>query len=191
MSTDAGYGKPLMSEAQTLQLAQRYENQHGATVMTPVTPFYDTDELIVLKTFADKYHLTTAGQLKGLGPLKLGDYPPEETRYEGYDAGRPHVTEHGPDASVGQDRVERGGEVRSAVADHELDPMCLVAEVHEEVAGLLSGPLPGGMQRDAEDADAPGRVFYYGQDVAMGAVEQVDREEVARQDRVGLGAQKL
>jgi hypothetical protein len=38
----------------------------------------------------------------------------------------------------------RGGEVRSAVADHELDPMCMFAEVHEEVAGLLGGPLPGG-----------------------------------------------
>jgi hypothetical protein len=29
------------------------------------------------------------------------------------------------------------GEVRSAVADHELDPMCLFAEVHDQVAGLL------------------------------------------------------
>jgi osmoprotectant transport system substrate-binding protein len=52
--------------------------------MTPATPFYDTDELIALKTFAQQHHLTTLGQLKGLGPLKLGDYPPELTRYEGY-----------------------------------------------------------------------------------------------------------
>jgi hypothetical protein len=47
------------------------------------------------------------------------------------------------------------------------------------------------VQRDAEDADAPGRVFYHGQDVCLGAVEQVDREEVARQDRVGLGVEEL
>ena len=106
-------------------------------------------------------------------------------------AGRPDVAQHGPDASVGEDRVERGGEVRAAVADHELDPVRLFAEVHEQVAGLLGGPFPGGMQGDAEDADAPGRVLDHGQDIGLGAVEQVDREEVARQDRLGLGAQEL
>jgi len=63
-------------------------------------------------------------------------------------AGRPHVAKHAADASGGEDRVERGGEVRATVADHELDPVCLVAEIHEEVAGLLGGPLPGGMQGD-------------------------------------------
>ncbi|MGH3253133.1 MAG: glycine betaine ABC transporter substrate-binding protein [Trebonia sp.] len=84
VSSDAGYNKPLTSEAQTLRLAQSYETKHGATVMTPVTPFYDTDELITLKTFAQPHHLTTLGQLKGLGSLKLGDYSPELTRYEGY-----------------------------------------------------------------------------------------------------------
>jgi hypothetical protein len=36
-------------------------------------------------------------------------------------AWRPDVTEHGPDPGVGEDHVERGGEVRAAVADHELD----------------------------------------------------------------------
>jgi osmoprotectant transport system substrate-binding protein len=84
VSSDLGYSKPLTSEAQTLQLAQSYEQQHGGTIMTPVTPFYDTDELITLKTFAQQHNLTSIGQLKGVGPLKLGDYPPEETRYEGY-----------------------------------------------------------------------------------------------------------
>ncbi len=70
------YSKPPGSEAQTLQLAQRYEHQHGATVMTPVMPFCDT-ELIVRKTLAEKHHLITLAQLKGLGPLRLGDYSPE------------------------------------------------------------------------------------------------------------------
>jgi hypothetical protein len=36
-------------------------------------------------------------------------------------AGRPHVAAHVADPGVGQDRVEGGGEVRSPVADHELD----------------------------------------------------------------------
>ena len=47
------------------------------------------------------------------------------------------------------------------------------------------------MQGDPEDADTPGRVFGYGQDVGLGAVEQVGCEEVARRDRLGLGAQEL
>jgi hypothetical protein len=78
-----------------------------------------------------------------------------------------------------------------AVADHEFDLIRLFAEVYEEVAGLLGGPLPGGMQGDPEDADAPGRVFGHGQDIGLGAVGQAGREEVAGQDRLGLGAQEL
>ena len=69
--------------------------------------------------------------------------------------------------------------------------MCLFAEVHEKVAGLLAAPLPGGMRRDAKNADAPGRVLDHGQDVCLGAAGQAGREGVARQDRVGLGAQEL
>jgi hypothetical protein len=58
----------------------------------------------------------------------------------------------------------------------------LLAEFHEEVACLLGGPFPGRMPRDSEDADTPGRVFYHRQDVGLGAVEQVDCKEIARQD---------
>jgi hypothetical protein len=47
------------------------------------------------------------------------------------------------------------------------------------------------VQGDAQDADAPGRVLDHGQHVSLGAVEQVDREEVARQDRLGLRTQEL
>jgi hypothetical protein len=47
------------------------------------------------------------------------------------------------------------------------------------------------MQSEPEDADTPGRVLDHGQDVGLGAVQQVDGEEVARQDRLGLGAQEV
>ena len=40
-------------------------------------------------------------------------------------------------------RAECGGEVRSAVADHEPDPARVAAEVHDQAACLLGGPLPG------------------------------------------------
>jgi hypothetical protein len=67
----------------------------------------------------------------------------------------------------------------------------LLAEVHQQVPGLLGGPRPGRVRGDPEDADAPGGVLDHGQDVSLGAVEQVGGEEVARQDRLGLGAQEL
>jgi hypothetical protein len=40
---------------------------------------------------------------------------------------RQDVAQHGPDAGAGEDRVECGGEVRAAVADHELDSLPAVA----------------------------------------------------------------
>jgi hypothetical protein len=104
---------------------------------------------------------------------------------------RPDVAEHGPDACIGENGVECGGVVRAAVADHELDPVRLLAEVHRQVPGLLCGPLSRWMQGDAEDADAPAGVLDHGQDIGLGAVEQVGREEFACQDRLGLGAQEL
>jgi hypothetical protein len=55
--------------------------------------------------------------------------------------------------------------------------MRLIAQVHEQVAGLLGGPRPGGMLRDFEDADAPGRVLDHGQHVRLGAAGQAGREE--------------
>src|ERR1017187_2762169 len=92
-------------------------------------------------------------------------------------AGRPDVTEHGRDPGVGEDRVECGGEVRAAAADHEPDPICLVAKVHDQVACLLGGPRAGWMQGHSEDADAPCRVLYYGEDIGLGAAGQAGREE--------------
>ena len=103
----------------------------------------------------------------------------------------PDVAEHGPDPGIGEDGVECGGEVRAAVADHEPDPVRLLAEVHDEVACLLGGPRAGRMQSHSEDADAPRRVLYYGKDIGLGAVEQVGREEVAGQDRLSLRTQEL
>ena len=105
--------------------------------------------------------------------------------------GRPDVAEHGPDPGVSEDGVECGGEVRAAVADHEPDPICPVAKVHDQVACLLGGPRAGWMQSHSEDADAPRRVLYYGKDIGLGAVEQADAEEVAGQDRLSLRTQEL
>jgi hypothetical protein len=47
------------------------------------------------------------------------------------------------------------------------------------------------MQGDPQDTDAPGRMLDHGQDIGLGAIGQVGREEVACQDRLGLGPQEL
>ena len=52
-----------------------------------------------------------------------------------------------PGAGGLEDGVERGGEVRSAVADQEPDVLEPLAEAEGEVAGLLHGPVAGGVAR--------------------------------------------
>jgi len=91
--------------------------------------------------------------------------------------GRPDVAQHGPDPGIGEDRVECGGVVRATVADHELDTVRLLAKVHDQVPGLLDCPLPGRMRGDPENADTPAGVLDHGQDIGLGAVQQVGREE--------------
>jgi osmoprotectant transport system substrate-binding protein len=74
---------PPDSWQQAYEQAASFEDRRGFTLLQP-TPFQDTDTVIVLKAFAAAHHLSTLEQLKGLGPLKLGSYAPEQTRYEGY-----------------------------------------------------------------------------------------------------------
>jgi hypothetical protein len=50
---------------------------------------------------------------------------------------------HGVDACVGQDGVERGGELAGSVADEEPEGGGAVVEVDQQVAGLLGGPSSG------------------------------------------------
>ena len=83
-ATDAGHPQPFSSAAQTEQIAMQYEQSHGATVMLPVTPFSNSDQLIALRSFAQQKNLTTIAQLDRLGPLKFGAYPAAQTRYAGY-----------------------------------------------------------------------------------------------------------
>jgi hypothetical protein len=55
------------------------------------------------------------------------------------------------DARIGQYRVERGRELSGPVAGEEPDRPDVLAEVHDEVAGLLGGPESVGMRGHAED----------------------------------------
>jgi hypothetical protein len=122
---------------------------------------------------------------------ELASASPDPAFDDGIHPGRLDAAGHGPDPGAGEDGIECGGEVRAAVADHELDLAGPAAKVHDQVAGLLGGPFPGRMPGESEDADAAGRVLDHGQDVGLRAAGRVDCEEVARQDRLGLGTQEL
>ncbi len=83
LSAIAGDTKPPTSAQQTYDLALAYVKKHGF-VMLNQTPFYDSDALATLKTFALKNHLTTVSDLKKLGhSVKLGGAPEFATRYAG------------------------------------------------------------------------------------------------------------
>ena len=52
---------------------------------------------------------------------------------------------HHLDAGVRHDRVEGSRELTGPIADEEPKPGGMVAEIHQQVAGLLRGPRPIGM----------------------------------------------
>jgi hypothetical protein len=70
-----------------------------------------------------------------------------------------------PGAGSLEDGVERGGEVRSAVADQEPDVPEPLVEAEGEVAGLLHSPLAGGMRCAAAEVHPAGAVLDEHQDV--------------------------
>jgi osmoprotectant transport system substrate-binding protein len=82
-AADRAAPPPPQSWREAYEQAASFEDRRGFTLLQP-TPFQDTDKVIVLKAFAARHHLRTIGQLAGLGPLKLGSYAPEQTRYEGF-----------------------------------------------------------------------------------------------------------
>jgi hypothetical protein len=63
------------------------------------------------------------------------------------------------EADAREHRVERGGELGISVANQEPEPAGVVAEVHEQVASLLSYPGTGGMAGDPRDVHPTGSVL--------------------------------
>ncbi|WP_407661349.1 hypothetical protein [Frankia nepalensis] len=92
------------------------------------------------------------------------------------------------DAGASEGGVERGGELRVAVAKEETEPVARLLEVHKQVPGGLGNPGRGRMPRDAEDVDMSGCVLNDEEHVDPSKEDRVDREGVAGQDAGGLGA---
>ena len=102
-----------------------------------------------------------------------------------------------PGAGGLEDGVERGGEVRSAVADQELNVREPLAEAEGEVAGLLHGPLARRARGDPADVHPAGAMLDEHQDIQSpeehGVHVQVATQSSIRavQGRVGRVASTL
>ena len=91
-------------------------------------------------------------------PLAEDQHPVRELGSDGQDeafgeAVRPRTPRRDLDhldACVRHDRVERRRELTGPIADQEPKPGGMLAEVHDEVAGLLGGPGPVGMSGHAQ-----------------------------------------
>ena len=79
----AGVSTPPHSAQQAYTEAKAFAEKHGFTLLDQ-TPFYDSDALGTLKSYATQHHLTTISDLKALGKsVKLGGAPEFATRTEG------------------------------------------------------------------------------------------------------------
>jgi osmoprotectant transport system substrate-binding protein len=74
--------KPVMSPQQEYQLAQQAYAKRGQAMST-MTPFFDTDAIAVLKSYAAKYGLKTTADLKKIPHFTLGARPEFLNRQEG------------------------------------------------------------------------------------------------------------
>ncbi len=96
------------------------------------------------------------------------------------------------DTRVGQHGVEGVGGLAGPVADEDVELLGPVAEVHEQVAGLLSGPGPVRVAGDAEDVQVAAADLQDEEHVpALHRAGAVDVEVVAGQHGRGLSRQEL
>src|SRR5664279_3522806 len=104
---------------------------------------------------------------------------------------RPYRRPDHPGADVGEHAVERRGELRIAIADQEPERRSPLAQIHDQVACLLSNPRPARMTGTPEDVHASSVGFHYEEDIQPSQEHGVDVEEIARQQPVRLRAQEL
>ena len=78
---------------------------------------------------------------------------------------RPDRGADDPDVGTGEHGIERGGELAVSVADQEPELVGAVAEVHEQVAGLLGDPGSGGVGGDPGKVHAATLVLDHDEDV--------------------------
>jgi osmoprotectant transport system substrate-binding protein len=83
LSAIANQTKEPLSAAAAYQQAKAFVEQHGLTLLN-YTPFYDSDALATLPSYASAHHLSSIADLKALGKSVTIGAPPEfATRFEG------------------------------------------------------------------------------------------------------------
>jgi len=83
LSAIAEQTKEPASAAAAYSEAKAFAEKHGLTLLA-YTPFYDSDALATLPSYAKAHHLTSIADLKSLGKaLTLGAPPEFATRFEG------------------------------------------------------------------------------------------------------------
>jgi hypothetical protein len=116
---------------------------------------------------------------------------PHEPLRKGVRPRRPGRSLDHPRAVPGKYIVESRGELAVPVAEQELEAACALAEVHEQVPGLLSCPGPGRMSSHAQDMDGPGLDLHHEQDMQALQQHSVHVQKVTRQDAGRLNGQEL
>ena len=96
-----------------------------------------------------------------------------------------------PGAGGLENGVERGSEVRSAIADQEPDAFEPLAEGEGEVAALLQPPVAGGVRGDAAQMHPAGTMPDEHQHVQSPQQHRVHVQEINREDPGRLGVQEL
>ena len=90
----------------------------------------------------------------------------------------------------GEHRVEGGGVLRVAVSDQEPERPDPLAQVAEQVAGLLNRPWTGRVRGHTEDVHPPGGDFHHKQHIQSPEADGVEAEEVGRQQSGRLRVQE-
>ena len=91
-----------------------------------------------------------------------GLHPPFHDRVH---SRHPDAAEYDLDTRVREDSVERGGECRVPVTDHELRPRPRVLQIHDEIAPRLHHPGRGRMRGGPQDPDPAAGVLEHGEHV--------------------------
>ena len=69
------------------------------------------------------------------------------------------------DVGAGEHSIERAGELAVPVTDQEPEPVGAIAEIHQQVAGLLGHPGPGRVSGDPGEVHAAAAVLDDHEDV--------------------------
>lgn len=88
-----------------------------------------------------------------------------------------------PHAVSGEDLIKDGGKLGVPIAEQELEPPGLITEVHQQLPGLLRGPLPRRVRSDAQVVHSAGLDLDHDEHVKALQQHRVDVQEVADQVR--------